>query len=167
MKEPSFKEIFFFISKGNSKMRAIVQRVKNASVSISDQIVGECEIGALILVCAMKDDTVSQVEKLAKKITKIRIYQDEDHKMNRSLTDINGAALVISQFTLAADLKRGNRPGFSEAAEPEKAKHLYNHFVSCLEQYGISTQTGEFGSEMAVKLINDGPVTICLDTDQF
>jgi D-tyrosyl-tRNA(Tyr) deacylase len=115
----------------------------------------------------MKDDTVSQVEKLAKKITKIRIYQDEDHKMNRSLLDINGAALVISQFTLAADLKRGNRPGFSEAAEPEKAKHLYNHFVSCLEQYGISTQTGKFGSEMAVKLINDGPVTICLDTDQF
>ena len=97
----------------------------------------------------------------------MRIYQDEDNKMNRSLIDINGEALVISQFTLAADLKRGNRPGFSEAAEPEKAKHLYNHFVSCLEQYGISTQTGEFGSEMAVKLINDGPVTICLDTDQF
>ena len=148
-------------------MRAVVQRVKSASVSISDQIVGECEIGALILVCAMKDDTVSQAEKLAKKITKIRIYQDEDHKMNRSLMDINGTALVISQFTLAADLKRGNRPGFSEAAEPEKAKHLYNHFVSCLEQYGISTQTGEFGSEMAVHLINDGPVTIFLDTDQF
>ena len=148
-------------------MRAVVQRVKNASVSISDQIVGECEIGALILVCTMKNDTVCQVEKLAKKITKIRIYQDGNRKMNRSLMDINEAALVISQFTLAADLKRGNCPGFSEAAEPEKAKHLYNHFVSCLKQYGISTQTGEFGSEMAVKLINDGPVTICLDTDQF
>ena len=148
-------------------MRAVVQRVKNASVSISDKIVGECEIGALILVCAMKNDTISQVEKLANKITKIRIYQDKNQKMNHSLVDINGSALVISQFTLASDLKRGNRPGFSEAAEPEKAKHLYNHFVSCIEKSGISTQTGEFGSEMAVHLINDGPVTICLDTDQF
>ena len=148
-------------------MRAVIQMVKSASVSISDEIVGECGIGALILVCAMKNDTVSQIEKLAKKITKMRIYQDEDNKMNRSLIDINGEALVISQFTLAADLKRGNRPGFSEAAEPEKAKHLYSHFVSCLKQNGISTQTGEFGSEMAVKLTNDGPVTICLDSDQF
>ena len=148
-------------------MRAVIQRVKSASVSISDEIVGECGIGALILVCAMKNDTVSQIEKLTKKITKMRIYQDEDNKMNRSLIDINGEALVISQFTLAADLKRGNRPGFSEAAEPEKAKHLYSHFVSCLKQNGISTQTGEFGSEMAVKLTNDGPVTICLDSDQF
>ena len=148
-------------------MRAVIQRVKSASVSISDEIVGECGIGALILVCAMKNDTISQIEKLAKKITKMRIYQDEDNKMNRSLIDINGEALVISQFTLAADLKRGNRPGFSEAAEPEKAKHLYSHFVSCLKQNGISTQTGEFGSEMAVKLTNDGPVTICLDSDQF
>ena len=148
-------------------MRAVVQRVKNASVSISDKIVGECQFGALILVCAMKNDTISQVEKLAKKISKIRIYQDENQKMKHSLMDINGSALVISQFTLAADLKRGNRPGFSEAAEPEKAKHLYNHFVSCLEQCGISTQTGEFGSEMAVHLINYGPVTICLDTDEF
>ena len=148
-------------------MRAVIQRVKSASVSISDEIVGECGIGALILVCAMKNDTVSQIEKLAKKITKMRIYQDEDNKMNRSLIDINGEALVISQFTLAADLKRGNRPGFSEAAEPAKAKHLYSHFVSCLKQNGISTQTGEFGSEMAVKLTNDGPVTICLDSDQF
>tara|TARA_B100000614_G_scaffold12480_1_gene10656 strand:+ start:1053 stop:1499 length:447 start_codon:yes stop_codon:yes gene_type:complete len=148
-------------------MRAVIQRVKSASVSISDEIVGECGIGALILVCAMKNDTVSQIEKLAKKITKMRIYQDEDNKMNRSLIDINGEALVISQFTLAADLKRGNRPGFSEAAEPEKAKHLYSHFVSCLKQNGISTQTGEFGSEMAVKLTNDGPVTICLDSGQF
>ena len=155
------------MSKGNFKMRAVVQRVKNASVSISDKIVGECEIGALILVCVMKNDTISQVEKLANKITKIRIYQDENQKMNHSLMDINGSALVISQFTLASDLKRGNRPGFSEAAEPEKAKHLYNHFVSCIEQSGISTQTGEFGSEMAVHLINDGPVTIFLDTDQF
>ena len=155
------------MSKGNSKMRAVVQRVKNASVSISDKIVGEYGFGALILVCAIKGDTVSQVEKLANKISKIRIYQDENQKMNHSLMDINGSALVISQFTLAADLKRGNRPGFSEAAEPEKAKHLYNHFVSCIEQSGVSTQTGEFGSEMAVHLINDGPVTICLDTDQF
>ena len=148
-------------------MRAVIQRVKSASVSISDQIVGKCGTGALILVCAMKNDTIDQVEKLANKISKIRIYQDENKKMNHSLTDINGSALVISQFTLAADVKRGNRPGFSEAAVPENAKYLYNHFVSCLKQHGISTQTGEFGSEMAVNLINDGPVTICLDTDQF
>ena len=148
-------------------MRAVVQRVKNASVSISDKIVGECEFGALILVCAMKNDTANQAEKLANKISKIRVYQDENQKMNHSLMDINGSALVISQFTLAADLKRGNRPGFSEAAEPEKAKHLYNHFVSCIEKSGISTQTGVCGSEMAGHIINDGPVTICLDTDQF
>lgn len=148
-------------------MRAVIQRVKRASVSISDQIVGKCEFGALILVCAMKNDTIDQVEKLVSKISKIRIYQDENKKMNHSLMDINGSALVISQFTLAADVKRGNRPGFSEAAAPENAKYLYNHFVSCLKQHGISTQTGKFGSEMAVHLINDGPVTICLDTDQF
>ena len=148
-------------------MRAVIQRVKNASVSISDQIVGKCETGALILVCAMQNDTIDQVEKLANKISKIRIYQDENKKMNHSLTDINGSALVISQFTLAADVKRGNRPRFSEAAAPENAKYLYNYFVSCLKQHGISTQTGKFGSEMAVNLINDGPVTICLDTDQF
>ena len=114
-----------------------------------------------------ENDTIDQVEKLANKISKIRIYQDENKKMNHSLTDINGSALVISQFTLAADVKRGNRPGFSEAAAPENAKYLYNYFVSCLKQHGISTQTGKFGSEMAVNLINDGPVTICLDTDQF
>ena len=115
----------------------------------------------------MKNDTANQAQKLANKISKIRIYQDENQKMNHSLMDINGSALVIIQFTLASDLKRGNRPGLSEAVEPEKAIHLYNHFVSCIEQSGISTQTGEFGSEMAVHLINDGPVTICLDTDQF
>ena len=115
----------------------------------------------------MKNDTIDQVEKLANKISKIRIYQDENKKMNHSLTDINGSALVISQFTLAADVKRSNRPGFSKAAAPENAKYLYSHFVSCLKQHGISTQTGKFGSEMAVNLINDGPVTISLDTDQF
>ena len=96
-----------------------------------------------------------------------RIYQDDQQKMNRSLLDVGGSALVISQFTLAADLKWGNRPGFSEAASPENAKLLYNHFVSCLEQVGISTETGKFGSEMLVDLTNDGPVTICLDTDQL
>ena len=148
-------------------MRAVIQRVKKANVSVSEKTVGKCGVGALILVCAMKNDSLIESEKLVSKITKMRIYQDDEQKMNRSLLDVGGSALVISQFTLAADLKRGNRPGFSEAASPENAKLLYNHFVSCLEQAGISTETGKFGSEMLVDLTNDGPVTICLDTDQF
>ena len=110
-------------------MRAVIQRVKKANVSVSEKTVGKCGVGALILVCAMKNDSLVESEKLASKITKMRIYQDDEQKMNRSLLDVGGSALVISQFTLAADLKRGNRPGFSEAASPENAKLLYNHFV--------------------------------------
>jgi len=122
--------------------------------------------GLLILVCAMAKDGVSQAEKLATKIAKLRIFKDDQGKMNLSVRDIGGSALVVSQFTLAADL-RGNRPGFSGAAPPAEGERLYRHFIQCLENEGVPVANGRFGADMSVSLINDGPVTIWLDTDQL
>ena len=122
--------------------------------------------GLLILVCAMAKDGVSQAERLATKIAKLRIFKDDQGKMNLSVRDIGGSALVVSQFTLAADL-RGNRPGFSGAAPPAEGERLYRHFIQCLENEGVPVANGRFGADMSVSLINDGPVTIWLDTDQL
>ncbi|MEL6808801.1 MAG: D-aminoacyl-tRNA deacylase [Pseudomonadota bacterium] len=119
----------------------------------------------MILVCGMPNDTESVVDKLAAKIAKLRIFEDEDGRMNRSLLDVRGAALVVSQFTLAADTSRGNRPGFSGAAKPDEAQTLYLQFAQALRDLGIQTETGQFGADMDVSLTNDGPVTIWLDTD--
>ena len=147
-------------------MRALIQRVSEASVRVEGTISGQIGPGLLILICAMAGDTEAQARTLAAKIAKLRIFRDADGKMNRSVTDIGGAALVVSQFTLAADL-RGNRPGFSTAARPEDAKHLYDHFTGLLAGIGITTANGLFGADMAVSLINDGPVTIWLDTAEM
>ncbi len=145
-------------------MRAVLQRVSQASVTIAGDTVGQIDQGLLILVCAMAGDTHAEVDRLAAKIAKLRIFKDADGKMNLPVTEAGQAALIVSQFTLAADL-RGNRPGFSPAAPPDIAKPLYEHFCNRITAAGISVQTGVFGADMAVLLHNDGPVTIWLDTD--
>ncbi|MEM7598960.1 MAG: D-aminoacyl-tRNA deacylase [Pseudomonadota bacterium] len=145
-------------------MRALLQRVSEASVHVDGAKLGETGPGLLILVCAMQGDTDQQADQLAAKISKLRIFKDDAGKMNRSVMDTSGGALVVSQFTLAADTSRGNRPGFSAAAPPEDGERLYLHFAKALEQQGIAVATGQFGADMQVSLINDGPVTIWVET---
>lgn len=145
-------------------MRALIQRVTRASVSIEGAKISAIEHGLLILVCAMHGDTEAEAEQLAAKIAKLRIFRDEAERMNLSLAQTGGAALVVSQFTLAADTSRGNRPGFSAAAPPEDGARLYTHFADSLAALDIPVQTGRFGADMAVELVNDGPVTIWLET---
>ncbi|MCB1391202.1 MAG: D-tyrosyl-tRNA(Tyr) deacylase [Rhodobacteraceae bacterium] len=147
-------------------MRALVQRVTGASVSVDGAVVGRCGPGLMILVCAMQGDDAASAKALAEKILKLRIFRDENGKTNRSLADVEGGALVVSQFTLAADTSRGNRPGFSRAAPPADGDRLYTAFAKALSDLGIPVQTGRFGADMQVALINDGPVTIWIDTDQ-
>jgi D-aminoacyl-tRNA deacylase len=144
-------------------MRAVVQRVTQAAVHVDGRLTGEIGPGLLILVCAMQGDSEAQADQLAAKIAKLRIFRDDAGKMNLSLRDTGGAALIVSQFTLAADL-RGNRPGFSTAAPPDEGRRLYEYFTDRMRDQGITTANGEFGADMAVSLLNDGPVTIWLDT---
>ena len=144
-------------------MRALIQRVSSASVAVEGEVIGAIDHGMLILICAMEGDDAANGKALAAKISKLRIFKDDDGKMNRSLVDVGGAALIISQFTLSADTSRGNRPGFSAAAKPDQGKALYESFVADMGELGISTATGEFGADMAVSLVNDGPVTIWMD----
>ncbi|SDF55822.1 D-aminoacyl-tRNA deacylase [Sulfitobacter delicatus] len=145
-------------------MRALLQRVTEASVTVEEDIVGKIGPGLLILVCAMPEDTSETAEKLALKVSKLRLFKDNAGKMNLSLTQTGGAALVVSQFTLAADTSRGNRPGFSGAAKPEMAEALYKKFAQHLSALGIPVETGRFGADMSVALTNDGPVTLWLDS---
>ncbi|MCO6381361.1 D-aminoacyl-tRNA deacylase [Oceanicola sp. 502str15] len=145
-------------------MRALLQRVLEASVTVEGERISEIGPGLLVLVCAMEGDTEAEAEKLAARVAKLRIFQDEAGKMNRALTDVGGAALVVSQFTLAADTRRGNRPGFSTAAAPEQGRALYEHFATSLAGLGIPVQRGRFAADMKVALVNDGPITIWLDT---
>lgn len=145
-------------------MRALIQRVSSASVTVDGVVTGEIGPGLLVLVCAMRGDSEKQSQWLAGKIVKLRIFKDEEGRMNRSLADIGGAALVVSQFTLAAETK-GNRPGFSTAAAPDDGKRLYEHFSAEVAAQGITVANGIFGADMAVALVNDGPVTIWLDTE--
>lgn len=145
-------------------MRALLQRVTTATVSVDGQTIGACDAGLLILACAMQGDTEAEVERLAGKIARLRIFRDEAGRMNRSILETGGSALVISQFTLAADTTRGNRPGFSTAAPPDEGQRLFDHLVRQIAAQGIPTQTGRFGAEMQVSLTNDGPVTIWLES---
>lgn len=147
-------------------MRAVLQRVTRAAVSVDGTTVGEIGPGLMILVCAMQGDTEAQADKLAAKIAKLRIFKDDQGKMNLSIKDAGNAALIVSQFTLAADL-RGNRPGFSPAASPDEGKRLYDHFTTRIAAEGIAVQNGIFGADMDVSLVNQGPVTIWLDTDSL
>ena len=147
-------------------MRTLIQRVSEASVVVDDDTIGHIGNGLLVLVCAMDGDSDEQAEFLARKVANLRIFEDEQGKMNRSIQDVGGAALVVSQFTLAADTSRGNRPGFSSAASPEDGERLYQQFCDLLSGHGVPVQTGKFGADMKVQLVNDGPVTIWLDTQE-
>ncbi|KIC16864.1 D-aminoacyl-tRNA deacylase [Leisingera sp. ANG-DT] len=146
-------------------MRALIQRVSEASVTVDGEVIGEVGPGLLVLVCAMAGDSEAQADQLAAKISKMRIFKDDAGKMNRSVLDTGGGVLVVSQFTLAADTKRGNRPGFSTAAAPAEGERLYEYFADQLSALGLETAKGRFGADMKVRLLNDGPVTIWMDTE--
>jgi len=144
-------------------MRAVLQRVSRASVSVGGRAIGRIGPGLTILVCAMRGDAEAQADRLAAKVARLRIFADETGRMNRSLLDTGGSALVVSQFTLAADTSRGNRPGFSAAADPEDGERLYERFARSLSDQGVAVETGEFGADMQVEICNDGPVTIWIE----
>ncbi len=144
-------------------MRALVQRVTSAEVRVEGAVIGRTGPGLLVLVCTMQGDGTAEAEALAARVVKLRIFRDEAGRMNRSLLDTGGGALVVSQFTLAADTRRGNRPGFSAAAPPDEGQRLYEHFAQALAGHGVAVETGAFGADMAVALVNDGPVTIWLE----
>jgi D-tyrosyl-tRNA(Tyr) deacylase len=145
-------------------MRVLLQRVSEAAVRVDGEVVGEIGRGLLALVCAVDGDGTAEAEKLAAKTAKLRIFEDEDGKMNRSVADIGGGVLVVSQFTLAADTRKGNRPSFIGAAAPDIANPLVDHFGATLEAAGLPIAKGRFAADMKVSLVNDGPVTIWLDS---
>lgn len=145
-------------------MRVVVQRVRHASVHVNQEIVGQIEQGYLLLVGITHDDNEEIVNRIAKKCVDLRIFEDEDGKMNKSIEDVHGAMLSISQFTLYADCKKGRRPSFIDAARSETANPLYEVFNQTIRSYGITVETGIFGADMKVDLCNDGPVTIILDS---
>ncbi|MGN0542257.1 MAG: D-aminoacyl-tRNA deacylase [Acutalibacteraceae bacterium] len=147
-------------------MRAVVQRVTKSSVSVDGEIKGSVGKGFNVLLGVMQGDGEAQAELLAAKIAKLRVFEDENCKMNKSVLDIGGEILVISQFTLCADIKKGNRPSFTDSAAPDEANRLYEFFCSKLLENGVSkVETGVFAADMAVEISNDGPVTIIMDTD--
>jgi len=144
-------------------MRVVIQRVSRASVSIDNEIVGKINKGFLALFAVHVDDDEKMIEKMADKISKLRIFEDSDEKMNLSLIDVEGEILVVSQFTLYGDTKKGNRPSFIESARPEKAIPYYEKFIRELKNKNLKVETGKFGADMQVELVNDGPVTIIID----
>ncbi len=149
-------------------MRAVIQRVEHASCECEGVITGKIENGFMVLLGVHENDEKPQAELIAKKIANMRVFRDENDKMNLSLADTGGSILCISQFTLFADCKKGNRPYFVAAARPEKAEPLYEYTVSLLrEKYGLRVETGVFGGDMKINLCNSGPVTILLDTDEL
>lgn len=143
-------------------MKVLVQKVLSASVTVNNTKVSEIANGFLLFIGVEKNDTTAQADFLAKKVINLRIFEDENNKMNLSIQDVKGEILAVSQFTLAADLSRGNRPGFDTAARPEEAKPLYEYFVRQLQNNNISVQTGIFQTDMKVALVNDGPCTFIL-----
>ncbi len=147
-------------------MKAVIQRVKSASVAVGGETVGSIGEGYMILLGVMDGDEKKHAEITAKKTASLRIFTDEDDKMNKSILDIDGEILVVSQFTLCADVKKGNRPSFINSAKPETANELYEYFMQCLKDNGVKkVEHGIFGEHMEVSLVNNGPVTILYDTD--
>jgi D-tyrosyl-tRNA(Tyr) deacylase len=145
-------------------MKAVIQRVTQSSVTVNGEPVAAIGRGLLILLGVARDDTTADADYLAEKIVNLRIFEDEQAKMNRSLLDVGASALVVSQFTLLADSRKGRRPSFAAAAGSEKAQALYHHFVAVVRSHGIPTGTGRFGAMMQVALINDGPVTMIIES---
>lgn len=145
-------------------MRIVVQRSKHASVMVNEKIVGEIDKGLVLLVGVTHEDTEEDARVLADKIVNLRIFEDEQNKMNLSLADKEGSILSVSQFTLYGDCRKGRRPNFMAAAKPDQALSIYNCFNNCLKEKGVHVETGEFGAMMDVSLINDGPVTLILET---
>jgi D-aminoacyl-tRNA deacylase len=143
-------------------VRAVVQRVSEARVRVDGEVVGEIGQGLCVLLGVSREDGEDEAARLADKVAKLRIFENEDGRFDRSLLDVDGDALVVSQFTLIADTAKGNRPSFSEAAAPEDAEQLYESFCAALRESGVRVETGRFGARMAVELVNDGPVTIVL-----
>ena len=144
-------------------MKVLIQRVKNASVTIENELYSSINKGILALVGIEKGDTLEQIQKSAKKIVNLRIFPDENDKMNRSLIDIQGEMLIVSQFTWCGDCKKGTRPSFDKSAHPQIANELYEKFVEEVRSYNIQTKTGKFAAMMDVELINDGPVTFMIE----
>jgi len=145
-------------------MRAVVQRVKNSSVTVDKIVVGEIGVGLMVLLGVEKEDSTKDADYLSDKISNLRIFQDENNKMNLSLLDIKGEMLVVSQFTLMGDCRKGRRPSFIQAATPDTADGLYKHFVEKVREKGTRVQTGQFQKMMDVSLVNDGPVTLILES---
>ena len=145
------------------KIKLLIQRVKEAEVRVDGKLVGKIDKGCLVFVGVTHIDTKLEADYLAKKLTNLRIFEDENGKMNLSVKDVKGRLLIVSQFTLYANCENGNRPSFTEAAKPDMANELYEYFCSKCEEYGIEIQKGIFGADMKVHLINDGPVTIMLE----
>lgn len=149
-------------------MKAVFQRVTEASVTVNETKIANIGLGVLLLVGVCDGDTRSEAEVLAKKVAELRVFSDENDKMNLSVLDVGGSVLAVSQFTLCASTARGRRPDFFGAAKPNEAQPLFDYFVACLRNMGVAdVQTGEFGADMKVRLLNDGPVTILLDTDTW
>ena len=147
-------------------MKAVIQRVTHASVTVEDKIIGEIGQGFLVLLGVMEGDTEKEAALMASKIAKLRVFEDSEEKMNLSVTDVDGEILSVSQFTLCADVKKGNRPSFTSSAKPDTANALYEKFNTFLLSEGVrNVETGIFGADMKVSLLNDGPVTIIFDTD--
>ena len=145
-------------------MRVVLQRVSHASVTVEEKVIGKIQRGFLLLVGVTHDDAIEDMEYLVRKIVQMRIFEDEEGKLNRSIQDIGGEILSVSQFTLYADTKKGNRPSFSKAAPGDVAIEMFDQFNALLRETGISVETGQFGADMKVELLNDGPVTILLDS---
>jgi len=147
-----------------SNMKAVVQRVSEARVRVGGEVVGEVGAGVCVLLGVARGDGPEQADRLAGKVARLRVFEDDEGRFDRSLLEVGGAALVVSQFTLLADTAKGNRPSFTEAAPPERAEPLYESFCDALRELGVEVATGVFGERMAVELDNDGPVTIVLET---
>jgi D-tyrosyl-tRNA(Tyr) deacylase len=145
-------------------MRVVIQRVKSAFINVGSETVGKIGKGLLVLLAIATSDNIDGAEYLADKTVNLRIFEDENHKMNRSLLDIGGEILVVSQFTLLGDCKKGRRPSFVNAASPDLAEKLYQQFVDCIQQKGVPVKTGRFQAKMEVSLINDGPVTLIIES---
>lgn len=148
-------------------MRLLIQRVTSAKVSVAGETIGQIGKGFLVLFGAGSGDTEEMAKKMAEKMVKLRIFEDENEKTNLALADVGGEVLVVSQFTLYADCKKGNRPNFLNAAVPDQAEHLYEYFVACCAELTGKVETGSFGADMQVELCNDGPFTIWLDSEEL